>query len=359
MKKTGLYGMAALACLLLFGVGTSCAHTATVFDEQGTRIELGIKLREKIEINNTRQSIYIAGKTKENPILLWLDGGPGGSEVGWVRSYLGPLHEHFTIVCYDQRGTAGSYSAAKDGLEVEQYVQDVLSLSQYLCNRFNQKKIFLLGHSWGSVIGLLAVQRKPELFHAYIGTGQQINSIENDTLGWQMVLRGARAADDQKSVALLEKIGRPPYLKTQKDGTSVVNGQAYYEVLSRLYRYSPQAPAEKGFRSEKLFLAPEHTFLARVNLIRGLLRGVKEVYPQLAYLDFEESITELRCPLFLINGRYDMSCVSTIAQRWFETVEAPRKDLLWLENSGHNGVFTENQKFMQYMVEKVYPLAFV
>ena len=359
MKKNNRIGWVAgyLACLILIGASTSCAHTTHMVDELGNPIELVVDSREKIELNGTKQRIYIAGASEQNPVILWLDGGPGGAEVGWVRTYLAPLHERFTIVCWDQRGTAGSYAAGKDGLQVEQYVQDVLSLSSYLCERFNQRKIFLMGHSWGSVIGVLAVQENPGLFHAYIGAGQQINSIENDTLGWQMVLRGARAAEEHKTVALMEKIGRPPYLKTLGDGSVVPDGEKYFEVLSRLFKYSPHAPADVSFRSEKMFLAPEHTFAARINLVRGLLRGVKDVYPQLAYLDFEKDVKSLDCPLFLVNGRYDMSCVSTIAERWFTMVEAPYKELLWLEESGHNGIYTENRKFMDFMTAKVLPLA--
>jgi esterase/lipase len=107
-----------------------------------------------------------------------------------------------------------------------------------------------------------------------------------------------------------------------------------------------------------MFLAPEHSFFDRINLIRGVIRGVKHVYPQLSDLDFERDITMLECPLFIVNGRYDMSCVATISERWYNKVQAPVKDLLWLEKSGHNAVYSEAQEFMQYMVETVLPLSY-
>jgi len=100
-----------------------------------------------------------------------------------------------------------------------------------------------------------------------------------------------------------------------------------------------------------MFLAPEHSLFDRINLIRGLIRGVKHIYPQLADLDFERDITELECPLFIVNGRYDYSCVATITERWYTKVKAPLKGLLWLENSGHNAVYTEADMFMRYMVQ--------
>jgi len=336
---------------------TSCTHTSEVKDSKGKPIALEVDSREKVTVNGSKQQIYLAGAQKENPIILWLDGGPGGSELGWVRHYLGPLHNSFTVVCWDQRGTAGSYHTDKDTLTVEQYVNDVIALSEMLAKRFGQDKIFLVGHSWGSVLGLLAAQRRPDLYYAYIGSAQHMNSIENDTIGWRMILDGAKSEGDEKTVKLMEEMGPPPYTKQNKDGSTVGDGEAYYQVLKRLYHYSPSALADNGFDSMKMFLAPEHSFWAKINLVRGLLRGVKVVYPQLAFLDLEEEVTSLKCPLFLINGRYDMTCVASISERWFNKVSAPSKHLLWLENSGHNGVFTEPDQFIDLLIQEARPLS--
>ncbi|PKL20665.1 MAG: alpha/beta hydrolase [Spirochaetae bacterium HGW-Spirochaetae-4] len=357
MKHSIQWGIWIALALVLFLMASSCSHTQKVYDARGKEIELEVDTRDTVTINGTQQTIYVAGASRDNPVLLWLDGGPGGSEVGWVRPYLGPLHEHFTIVCWDQRGTAASFAAGRDGLSVQQFTDDVIVLSKLLATRFNQEKIFLVGHSWGSVIGLMAAQQEPDLFHAYIGAAQQVNSVENDSIGYEMILEGARTAGDAKTVKTMEKLGYPPYVKRLSDGTEVPDGDAYYQVLSRLYHYSPSAPADANYRSEKMFLAPEHSFFDRINLIRGVVRGVKQVYPLLSDLDFERDVTELECPLFIVNGRYDMSCVATISERWYNQVEAPVKDLLWLEKSGHNAVYSEADEFMRYMVETVLPLS--
>lgn len=346
-----------LVVLVLSLFLTACAHTSEIKDINGKSIVLDVDSREKITLNESKQWIYLAGADTDNPVLLWLDGGPGGSEMAWVRDYLGPLHTSFTVVCWDQRGTAGSYHTDKESLTVEQYVNDVIVLSEMLAKRFKQEKIFLVGHSWGSIIGLLAAQRRPDLYHAYIGAAQHINSIENDTIGWQMILDGAKAEGDEKTAALMEEMGPPPYTKKDKEGFVVGDGDAYYQVLKRLYHYSPPAPAEKGFNSMKIFNAPEHSLAAKVNLVRGLLRGVKVVYPQVAFLDMEVEVPSLGCPLFLINARYDMTCVATISERWFQQVTAPSKSILWLEQSGHNGVFTEPEPFIKLLVQEARPLS--
>ncbi|NCC64050.1 MAG: alpha/beta hydrolase [Spirochaetia bacterium] len=353
MKGTTSIIIALCVVLLL---STACTHTATIRNASGQKMALEIDQRTTVSINNTKQKIYIAGTKPENPLLLWLDGGPGGSELGWVRSYLGPLHETFTIVCYDQRGVAASYKAAKKGLTVEHFVQDIIALSEYLTKEFDQEKVFLLGHSWGGFIGALAAQQRPDLFHAFISASPHINSTENDTIGYHMILEGAEKRGDTKTQKKLESIGLPPYEKMDKNGEIIGDGDAYYAVLSKLYSYSPTAPSDGTFRSEKMFLAPEHSLLSKIYLVRGLIRGVKEVYPQIRHRSLEDEAIQFECPLVVINARYDYSCVASITERWYAQTTAPSKHYLWLEHSGHNGIYTEPTIFIDFMKAEVLPL---
>ena len=350
-----IFLLPATILLILFAC-TACTHTATIRDEQGKKIELGMDSRTFVSINGTKQKIYVAGVHQDNPIILWLDGGPGGSELGWVRTYLGPLHEHLTIVCWDQRGVAASYKAARKGQSVEDYVQDIIALSEHLIKEFGQEKIFLLGHSWGGFIGALAAKQRPDLYYAYIAASPHVNSTENDTIGYHMILEGAKRRGDRKTVQTLEAIGLPPYEKLDKKGTLVGDGDAYYAVLSKLYSYSPSSPSDSSFRSEKMFLAPEHSLGAKINLIKGLIKGVKEVYPQIRHRSLEDEATHFSCPLIVINARYDYSCVASITKRWYDSTFAPHKRYLHLENSGHNGIYTEASVFMDFMKAEVLPL---
>ena len=129
MKKTTSSIATTLLVLLL---STACTHTAPIRNASGQKLILEIDQRTTVSINGSKQKIYVAAVRHDNPIILWLDGGPGGSELGWVRTYLGPLHEHATIVCWDQRGVGASYMAAKKGLAVEDFVQDIIALTEYL-----------------------------------------------------------------------------------------------------------------------------------------------------------------------------------------------------------------------------------
>lgn len=342
-----------VAVLLLIA---SCTHAPKLYDQEGNKLDLAINRAEWVPINGTRQRIYLAGTRKENPILLWLDGGPGGSELAWVRTYLGALHEHFTIVCWDQRGTAASYRAGKQGLGVEDFTEDVIALSEYLAQTFGQKKIFLLGHSWGGFLGSLAAQKRPDLYHALIAAHPHVNSTENDTIGYHMILEGAKARGDEKTVKKLISIGEPPYEYVDDEGITKGDGEAYYAVLSRLYSYSPSAPSDSNFRSEKLFLAPQHTLINRINLVRGVIQGVQVVYPQIRHRSLEDEALAFDIPLVVINANYDYSCVAAITERWFSKTSAPSKHYLWLKNSGHNGIYTEAEAFIGFMRDEVLPL---
>lgn len=324
---------------------TACAGSASIRDQHGEILNLEVNFSETVEIGGVNQWIYAAGTSKEAPVLLWLDGGPGGSELGTVRRYLGPLHEHFIVVCWDQRGTGKTRRSVKSlkGVTVERYVEDVIELARNLTARFGREKIYLLGHSWGSIIGVMAAVRAPVLFAAYIGVGQQVNSIENDRIGWQMVHDGALAAGDIKVAKTLEAYGKPPYEE----------GSKYFYLFRRLYRYSPHPPKPSGFDSTWYFRAPEHSLRDKIAVYHGLVEGVSEVYPQLADLDFERDVAHLECPLFIVNGRYDLTCVADIAARWFEKVQAPIKELIWFENSGHNPCYQEPEAFIKFMKTNV------
>lgn len=158
-----------------------------------------------------------------------------------------------------------------------------------------------------------------------------------------MVRDGAIAEGDSKVARTLEKNGLPPY----------DDGERYMYLLSRLYHFSPRAPAQRRFDSMIMFSANEHTPIDSLNVYRGLYRGVMNVYPMVGELDFERDVTRVGCPLYVVAGRYDLTCVSTIAERWFARVDAPVKEFVWFEDSGHSACYTEPEKFIEFMTGTV------
>ncbi|MGM0432419.1 MAG: alpha/beta fold hydrolase [Spirochaetota bacterium] len=352
-KRKLMFVTAVALGFIVLLMSSACSHTAEVVGADGELLELEVDRMRPIQVNGTKQWIYESGAKRDNPVLLWLDGGPGGTEVSWVRRYLGPLHEYFTVVCWDQRGVGKSARAidSYEEIRVDDYVEDVITVAKELIETYDQQRIYLLGHSWGSIIGLKAADKAPELFAGYIGAAQQINSIENDSISWDIIHSGAEAAGKTKVVEKLEQLGKPPYVSWHEDGSWTGDGEAYYYLLSKIYNYSPHAPASDDFNSLSMFFAPEHTMINRIQNVGALINGTKKVYPQLAFLDFEQEVKQLQCPLYLVVGDYDYTCPSSIALRWYEQVQAPKKEVLRLERAGHNGVFTEPELFTAFMRE--------
>lgn len=343
-QLTGISGL--LVVLSLF---FSCANTPEITDASGAEIPGSITAMERITINGIEQWIVLRGHDTDAPILLWLAGGPGGSEVGWTRRYLGELEEDVVFVNWEQPGSGKSARWADiRELGVEQFVEQTILLSEYLADRFGREKILLAGHSWGSIIGLKAAKARPDLYLAYVGVGQQINAVENDRIGYELILREAEARGDEGLLRKLREQGPPPYSLEEKG--------SYVRLFQKLSVLSPQPPgkAEPDFWT---FIHPEeYTLLDSVRLIRSVLNGVNHLYPQLNGLDFESEITSLEVPLFLIHGRYDYTCVQKIAYRFFQGVDAPIKEFHWLERGGHNGCYQEPERFVEIMRGRVLPL---
>jgi pimeloyl-ACP methyl ester carboxylesterase len=330
---------------------TSQGSTPRFLDERGQRLSEGIASLEQVRLGGVDQWLLLRGRSVHNPLLLYLSGGPGGSEMAWVRHFNAPLEDHFLVVQWDQRGAAKSYAALRerDGLTVEQFVSDASELLELLTSRFGQQKVFLVGHSWGSILGVLLAQRRPERLHAYVGTGQQVNFLENDTVSHLRAYELATRYDDYKALARLERIGPPPY-------TGPDLGRRYMTLVSLASRYSGRRDILPEMLSSVL-KAPEYSLRDKVHFFLGLRDTFPLVYPQLAGINLEAQVPRLEVPVWFLLGREDYVTPSEIAARYFEKLEAPRKTLLWFEHSGHSPPFEEPEKFNTVLAQQVRAVA--
>ena len=146
--------------------------TPKIKDENGKVMENSIAKLESVDLNTRSEWISIRGQNKKNPVLLFLAGGPGGSQMAAVRHELSELEKHFVVVVWDQPGSGKSYSVGNENLTVNTYIEDGLALTEYLRNQFKQEKIYLVGESWGSTLAIFLASKSPDYYHAIIGTGQ-------------------------------------------------------------------------------------------------------------------------------------------------------------------------------------------
>lgn len=326
---------------------SSQGSTPPIRDEWGRPQPEGIASLEQVRLGGVDQWVLIRGRSIHNPLLVYLSGGPGVSELPWVRHFNAPLEEHFLVVQWDQRGAAKSYGALKDrdALTLDQFVSDASELLELLTSRFSQEKVFLVGHSWGSILGVLLAQRRPERLHAYIGTGQQVNFLENDTLSHLRAYELAIRYGDTGTLTKLARIGPPPY--TGPDMT-----RRYMTLMSLASRHA----GRRNITPEMLLSvlkAPEYSLRDKVHLFLGLKETFPLVYPQLAGVDLEAQVPRLEVPVWFLLGREDYVTPSEIAARYFEKLEAPSKTLLWFEHSGHSPPFEEPDRFNAILGQQV------
>ena len=301
----GVLGGILLVSLITVAASQFFAATPPIVGADGQPIPNSIASLEKININGTEQWISIRGHDVNKPILLNLGmGGPGGGGFA-TRSLFEPLEKDFVIVSWDEPGTGKSYNAVPiSTLTPDRFVEDAYTLTMYLRERFHQDKIYVYGVSWSSIIGVKLVQQHPELFHAYIGNGQMVNTTENDILGYEFALDYLTKKGDNKRLEILRKNGPPPYTgeNVTRRYVAFLDELNVYMGMPRLTVIVPIVP----------FFAPEYGYVDKINHTRGIINSFDAIYPQLEDLDFITQAPKLEVPVYLFAGRYDVNAMYTI-----------------------------------------------
>lgn len=344
-----------LALLAAFLLGSQwSARTPPILGDDGKPLPGSIAALEKVKLGGTDQWLIIRGNDVQKPVLLFLSGGPGGSEAGRVLRFNQELEKHFVVVIWEQRGCGKSYPAyyPPARLSVNQYVSDLIELTEWLRQRFDEEKIYLVGHSWGTIIGVHAVQARPDLFHAYVGTAQMVNLRQTDQMIYDTVLSHAQKIGDSAFVKTLQKQGRPPYY-----GKSPI--QPYATLFGREYAWFEVAHIrsedyrQNGDAILLMLKQPEYGWLDRIYYLLGLMNTFNQVYPQLQEMDFRVDAARLEVPVYLIQGRHDMNNPSPLPEEYFEALQAPIKQMFHFEESGHGMIWQEADLFHDLMINTV------
>jgi pimeloyl-ACP methyl ester carboxylesterase len=310
---------------------------------------------EKVRIGGTDQWILARSQDVGNPIVLYLHGGPGTSQLTLNRRDTRQLERFFTVVNWDQRGAGKSYRAIRDvdKMNVDQFVEDTRELTLYLLKRFYKQRLVLVGHLWGTVIGALTVSKYPELYSCYVGIGQIGNMAAGEAASYAWTLEQARRHNDRRAFEALTRIGPPPYRGDWQRAT--ITQRRYLGRFGGEFHASRNGAFPLVFGG--LLFSCEYTLADRINYFRGIFGSMKLLWPQLLEVDLFERVPELRIPVFFIEGRYDYECPSVIAERYFEAIRAPSKELIWFERSAHMPNAEERDSFNAVMVGEVLPIA--
>ena len=352
-----IFFVSVIALLVVFVAASQwMAYTPAILGENGMPLPNGIASMEKVKLGGVDQWLIIRGQDVNKPVLLFLSGGPGGSEAARVIRFNQELEKHFVVVIWEQRGCGKSYPSLnpKADLTIDQYTSDIIELTDILRARFDENKIYLMGHSWGSIIGVRAVQERPDLFHAYIGFSQMVDALETDKLIYQMMMEHSIKTGDIAFVNTLEAQGEPPYL-----GESPI--QPYSTLFGReysVYEYTNIKSEEYRRDGDILLLMlkqPEYGWLDRLYYLLGLINTFNAVYPQLQDMDLRLDAARLDLPVYLLLGRHDLNNPFRIPEEYFNLLDAPSKQIFFFEVSGHGMIWEEAEKFHDIMINTVLP----
>lgn len=308
------------------------------------KLHNGIAALERWSIGGTSQWVMMRGRDRKKPILLFLHGGPGIAQIGFARSFQKELEEHFIVVNWDQRGSGLSFSkqVSPASMNVNQFVQDTLEVTAKLLERFQQPKLYLVGHSWGSILGMLAIQQKPEYFYAYYGIGQISDMRENEEFCYQYSLNEAQKRGWQKAVKELHSLGPRPFtdrksLSIQRKWLSRLGG-IYHEV-------NVPALMLKGMLASK-----EYKWTDLIRYTAGTFFSTKTIWPEAAEINVVEKVPEVRVPVIINAGKYDYNTPSELSLHYYQTLRAPSKEWFWFDRSGHAPHFEEPERFREILL---------
>ena len=348
---------AALGVLGLVYLLATPAGVPPVRDAGGRVVPGSVASLEKVRLNGSDQWIEIRAWSPDKPVLLSIPGGPGQSDLAQSRPTLGTLAEDFVVVSWDQRGTGKSYASYDPGkLSTGQAVADTIALTNYLRARFDERKIYLFGESGGSIIGVLAVQQHPELYHAWIGSGQMVDPRATDGRIYRGLLGYAAAHHDEAMASKLRAYGAPPYRSVYAYG--YVMGR--YDKLAGDYT-EPEAYREALDRAGVGpfgVLGSEYTLPEKLNVVRGLIDTFSALYPQWQRIDFRRTVVRLRVPVYLFTGKHELAARRDLALEWFRALHAPIKRLYDYEDAGHATAFEHFRDLHRIMVRTVLPATY-
>lgn len=344
MRKTLVF----LAVTLILNAGLITysqltASTPAIVDEHGNTIPNSISELTQIELNGRKQWISIRGRDKNAPVLLFLAGGPGGTQMAAVRYELAELEKYFVVVTWDQPGSGKSFFAEKTNkITARTYIEDGHALTEYLKERFSQAKIYLIGESWGSALGIFLIDKYPESYHAFIGTGQMIDFAETERLDYALAMEIARQKGDTALVEKLKSNGEPPYYGNDVAMKSAV----YLNYLSANMAHNPEIH-NPGYNTFRDIGSPEYGLIDKVNFFLGLLSTYNHVYQQLYDIDLRTDYAKLEVPVYLFLGRHDVNAPTVLAEEYMEVLDAPDRKIVWFEHSGHSPWINEREKFIE------------
>jgi pimeloyl-ACP methyl ester carboxylesterase len=303
-----------------------------------------------VDLGGIQQWITIRGEDRNNPVLLLLHGGPGDATNPWGYAGFRSWLKEFTVVQWDQRGAGRTLgkngSSIGPTITLDRMARDGIELSELLRKSLQKDKILLVGHSFGSILGVFMAKARPDLFYAFVGTGQVADPERNYAVAYGELLRKAKALGDERAIRELEDVGAPPY----------ADGRGY--GVQR--RWSNLFEGADFFIASMFGLAlgaPSYTVRDINDWMDGQRLSAERLVPLTSALEARTLSGEFALPVFVIQGAEDFTTPTSLAEEFVDSIRAPQKELVLIEGGGHFAVFMKPAAFLRELVPRVVPLS--
>ncbi len=319
-------------------------------DEQGNPLPASISEKIFIPVNGVEQGMFIKSRDSANPVMLYLHGGL--PDYFLTKKYPTHLEDYFTIVWWEQRGSGISFSPGipPESMTLEQMIADTREVTAYLRKRFRQDKIYLMGHSGGTFIGIQAAAKMPGLYHAYIGVAQMSFQLKSEMLAHKYMLTRFKESGDRK---LVRKLEASPV--TMESGTPA----SYLAVRDpAMHRLGIGTTHDMRSVITGIFFPSlacrDYTLSEKINMWRGKSQsGVSCLWNEMLSTDLARKIPSLDIPVYFFHGIYDYTVSYTLAKEYFKQLNAPVKGFYTFEQSAHSPLFEEPVRMRRILQEDV------
>ncbi|MFO7754605.1 MAG: alpha/beta hydrolase [Bacteroidales bacterium] len=331
----------------------SPGKTEATRDAEGRILTAGMSGIEKVNIGNIDQYLIIRGADTAKPVMLFLHGGPGSPEFSFMKEMNPSIGNDFLMVYWEQRGSGKSFSKNIPGesMTMEQMVSDTRELSEMLCRRFNRDKIYLAGHSWGSLLGIKTAYRYPELYHAFIGIGQVAHQYRAEKLSFEWIREQAEKSQDDKALGKINGLIFPDSLATSAEWKSFLMPERRFV---NKYGGGTTRDMTSMWPAVKIVLrTKEYTLGDKINYGRGNMYSLDKLWSDVINTNLFNSIDSMEVPVYIFQGIHDYQTPYLVAKEFFEQLKAPEKNFYTFENAAHSPVFENPDRFNEILRTEV------
>jgi len=346
------------ACLIIIAIALiimSPGQPEPCLGNNGKPIPGSISEKVFIKIGGVKQGMFIRSKNINNPVLLYVHGGPSFPNYFLIEKYRPGLEDIFTVCYWEQRGGGLSYSSevTVESMNFEQFTSDALEVTDYLRKRFSKDKIYMLAHSGGTPFAIMAAEKAPELFHAYMGMAQITRQSESERIAYKYIIGQYKASGNKKALAELEKYPVtdsseyivPFYKSLIRDNSMHDLGIGTMRCMRSVFKdvFIP------------VWMCRAYTLREKINIWKSKFSFLKKtkLIDQLFATDVPERIPKLEIPVYFFSGKYDLTVNHDLSGEYLNRLQAPVKGFYTFQESAHSPVYEEPQKLKEIILKDV------